>query len=65
MLESEVIDELMRQYPVEINAGEVSVLQEYTGTFVHNDLSQALEMVFVAMGIEYKQQPDGSYLLEE
>ncbi len=61
----EVIQELERQYVVKITYSNVIAGRTYTGGFVHNNLDQALKMVFVPMSIKYEIEENGVVRLME
>ena len=50
---SEVLDELERQFDITITRTAIDQEQLFTGGFVYDDLTIALESVLVPMGIEY------------
>ncbi len=49
-----VLDELQKYYDLEIEKGNVDFDAFYTGQFSQKNLTQALEMIFPAMGINYQ-----------
>ncbi len=51
---SEVIDELGRQYGMDIQAVKVNLNQKFTGGFVHDDLNQALKAITVPFNLTYE-----------
>ena len=51
---SEVLDEMERQYDVEINLLGADGNLQFTGVFVHNNLENALRSVTEPMDLEYK-----------
>ncbi|SIT15610.1 FecR family protein [Zobellia uliginosa] len=60
-----VINQLESQFPITIDykgiEDKLSML--YTGSFPHNNLDNALENVFLTMGIEYSKDKDDSSLI--
>ncbi|MBO0331235.1 FecR family protein [[Muricauda] lutisoli] len=55
---SEVLDELMLQYPVEFRWNSIDVNRKFTGNFTHNNLENALKTTMEPMGIEYHVSAD-------
>ena len=56
---SEVFDEFERQYKVSINAERINTDQLFTGTFLHNDMEQALKAITSPLGVTYEIKQDG------
>lgn len=52
---SQVIDELQLHYHITIEHSKIDSSKLFTGSFVHNNLEQALKTVFVPMGVSYKE----------
>ncbi|MBO0342417.1 FecR family protein [Flagellimonas profundi] len=55
---SEVLDELMLQYPVEFKWNSIDVNRKFTGNFTHNNLENALKTTMEPMGIKYHVSAD-------
>ncbi|MBL3657674.1 FecR family protein [Fulvivirga sediminis] len=61
-----VINQLEAQYPITIDskAVENKLARSYTGLFPHDDIDEALENVFLPMGITYsKDKNDNSHII--
>lgn len=60
-----VINQLESQFPITIVYKEVGdkLTMPYTGMFPHDDLNQALENVFLTMGITYAKDEEDSSLI--
>ncbi|MEO1052451.1 MAG: FecR domain-containing protein [Bacteroidota bacterium] len=56
----QVIDELQRQYNVQIVVSGVDMNESFTGGFVHDNLSQALESVTLPLQLTYQVLEDQS-----
>ncbi len=52
----EVIEALSIHYDVAIETEKIDLKRNYSGKFVHNDLTTALNMVFAPMGIKYSKE---------
>ena len=59
-----VIDELERQYNIAISVENVNTDRLFTGSFEHNDLEAALEVVTIPFNLTYKKQGNSSYRIE-
>ena len=59
-----VMDELKNQYEIEFQSHELSGEVLFSGSFVHDDLPAALDMVFGAMEIEYIVSDNNTVLLK-
>ncbi len=50
-----VIAELQRYYPINVNLDSVNKQQLFTGTFTHNDLDVALKTITIPLNIKYNK----------
>ena len=60
----EVIEELERQYNIVITGKEKIKPASFTGSFNHDNLDQALQIVFVAMDISYTKDAKGNVVIQ-
>ena len=60
---NEVMDELKNQYGIDFQYKELPEKAKFSGSFVHDDMPSALDMVFGAMEIEYIVSDNNTVIL--
>ena len=55
-----VIDELQRQYNIDVVAQDVDLSQKFTGTFTHTNIEAALKTICVPLRLNYKINSDSN-----
>lgn len=61
---SMVVEELERQYGIEVQMGEIDAAQEFTGRFSHSDLDMALKSITLPLRIRYEMTGKNTVLLK-
>jgi len=62
---SMVVKSLEDWYEIEVEINDDFYIEEYTGSFVHNDLDKALKMVFLPMGLKYTLKDNKLVLIQK
>ena len=62
---AEVVNELERQYNIQVIGKENLKNQYYTGTFTHTDIKQAVQTIFVAMEIPIIFDENGNVVIKK
>lgn len=60
---SEVIHEFERQYKIEVDATKVNTKRMFTGSFVNNNIEQALASITVPFNLTYKKDSSNKIIL--
>ena len=62
---SNVLDELGRQFSIQLQLNTSVEGRKYTGRFSNKDLNEALQLVCLPMGLKYTTQENNVVIIEE
>ncbi len=60
---SQVLKELTYYYPITINDEAIDTTRMFTGSFIHDNLQNALQTTLVPMGVKYRKAKDSNTII--